>query len=81
MKNLLIVAALLSASLTHAWTEEQQEGAEVIKGYVRAFGYVCDTVDAVIPFVFSEGYTIRCNGYRYSYEAENKGGTFIVTVK
>jgi hypothetical protein len=48
---------------------------------IRLNGYSCDTVSSVIPFLMSEGLTVRCNGYRYAYELANKGGKILVTVK
>lgn len=44
-------------------------------------GYKCDTVTFAMPFIRKHGYSLTCNNYRYSYEIEDKGGNFIVTVK
>ena len=48
--------------------------------YVQAWGYRCDSISSVIPFAFSPGLYIKCNRYRYSYEIEDKGGNWIVTL-
>lgn len=47
---------------------------------VREFTYRCDSVSALRPFVFSAGYTLGCNRFRYSYSIVDKGGQWIVTV-
>ncbi len=50
---------------------------------VRNAGYRCNSVSSLIPFVFSPltGGTLKCEHYRYTYEIEDKGGRWIVTVK
>ena len=50
---------------------------------VRNAGYRCNSVSSLIPFVFSPltGGTLKCENYRYTYEIEDKGGRWIVTVK
>ena len=48
---------------------------------VRGFTYRCDSVSAFRPFVFSPGFTIVCNRFRYTYSIEDKGGHWIVTVE
>lgn len=48
---------------------------------IMAWGYRCDSVSSVIPFVFSPGFYVTCNRYRYDYEVADKGGNWIVTVK
>ena len=53
---------------------------DALVGLVRAYGYTCDSVSAAYPFVFGFGYNLTCNHGRYSYELEDKGGNWIVTV-
>ena len=48
---------------------------------IRLKGYDCSQVHNALPFAFSEGYTVRCNGGRYSYQVVNKGGRFLVSVE
>jgi hypothetical protein len=48
---------------------------------VRRNGYRCDSISSVRPFIMSEGYTLICNEFRYTYELADKGGRWIVTVK
>lgn len=52
-----------------------------LANFVRANGYRCDSVSAALPWVFSFGFTLRCNGYRHEYKITDKGGTWIVAVK
>lgn len=45
---------------------------------IRAWGYRCDSVSAARPFVFSAGFSVICNNWRYDYEIEDRGGNWIV---
>lgn len=51
------------------------------KNMIALAGYRCDSIDAIHPFLLSEGYTVYCNNNRYRYEIEDRGGRAIVTVK
>ena len=46
----------------------------------RASGYRCDSISGATPFLIGYGFSLHCNGWRYSYEIEDKGGNWIVTV-
>ena len=48
---------------------------------IRASGYDCASADSVCPYVFSEGFSVACNKYRYSFEIENHGGRWSVVAK
>jgi hypothetical protein len=48
---------------------------------IRAAGYDCKTADSVCPYIFSEGFTVSCNHYRYVFEIENHGGRWSITAK
>lgn len=48
---------------------------------VRVYGYRCDTVSAASPWLFSRGFNLKCNRFRYSYDLEDRGGRWEVTVK
>lgn len=60
--------------------EATTEQIEALVTLVRLYGYTCDSVISVAPFLLSEGYTLKCNRYRYKYEIVNKGGNWIVKV-
>lgn len=47
---------------------------------VRARGYRCDSVNHILPFFFGGGLTLKCNGYRYTYEFEDHGGRLVMKV-
>ena len=47
----------------------------------QASGWKCDTVSAFQPFMFSHGFTLPCNKYRYEYEIEDRGGNWEITLK
>jgi hypothetical protein len=45
---------------------------------VRSAGYDCKTVDEVHRYIFSEGFSVYCDHYRYRFEIENRGGRWSV---
>jgi hypothetical protein len=47
---------------------------------IRLNGYKCDTLTKWHPMRFSRGYEVYCDLY-YSYDVEDKGGRWVVTVK
>ncbi len=59
-------------------TKTQIEGAQ---GLIQLLGYACSSVYAMTSFLFGGGYVVVCNGGRYTYELEDKGGNWVVTVK
>ena len=48
---------------------------------VKENDFRCDSISSLIPFIFSNGFELSCNRHRYTYEIEDKGGHWIVTVK
>ncbi len=48
---------------------------------IRSAGYDCQIADSVCPYIFSEGYTVSCNSFRYVFEVANHGGRWSVTAK
>ena len=48
---------------------------------VRESGHRCDTVSSARELVFSTGYQLVCNQYRYEYLIQDKGGRWVVTVE
>jgi hypothetical protein len=48
---------------------------------IRSAGYDCFSADSVCPYVFSEGFTVACNHYRYMFDIENHGGRWTVTAR
>lgn len=48
---------------------------------IRAYGYRCDSVSAMRPFVFSRGFTVVCNNYRYEYDLSDRGGNWVVELQ
>jgi len=47
---------------------------------IQLYGYRCDTVDNVRPFIMDRGYSIACNHYNYKYEIEDRGGRLAITL-
>ena len=95
IRNLLLVVMVTAPSLsayaaTVAPIEADAVMSDDLKGndrllnalvdMVRESTYRCDSVSAARPFLISPGYKLVCNRFRYSYEIEDKGGHWIVTV-
>jgi hypothetical protein len=79
------VGSQTPSSITPQTTRSTAElGMEQIKSglvaLVRLNGYKCDTLTKWRPMRFSRGYEVSCDLY-YSYEVEDKGGRWVVTVK
>lgn len=48
---------------------------------VRISGYRCDSIAGARPWLFSFGFTLHCNGFRYEYEISEPGGRWQVVPK
>lgn len=48
---------------------------------IRASGYKCDSIAGGGAMLLSHGFRLLCNGGQYSYEVEDVGGNWKVTVK
>ena len=57
-----------------------REAAIALAQLIQLYGWRWDSISAVTPFVFSRGFHVYCNGYSYSYDVEDKGGRWFVTV-
>ena len=88
MKKLILAIALASTSAIAADVpydgivkQERKVKAQAAATMVKIYGYRCDSISSFMPFILSAGYKISCNNYRYSYELEDKGGRWVVTVQ
>jgi hypothetical protein len=89
MKKLLLATALLTSLSATAKKPidgkiehiKNMEAAQAVAELVEAYGYRCDSISSFLPFVFGRGYTLRCNGLRYTYELTDRGGRWVVKVK
>lgn len=75
MKNVLLLIGSLWAFSVSATTKDDMQAL------IQFFGYRCDTVDAVTPFLIGVGFTVYCNGFQYHYEITDVGGRLHVEVK
>ena len=48
--------------------------------FVKAHGNTCDSVSAASDNMFSNGYTLKCNKYNYTYQILDKGGKWYLQV-
>lgn len=75
MKAILLLSAILFATPSFANRERSAQNI------IRTFGYTCDKVDSIQPFLIGEGFHVYCNNFRYHFEIHNKGGKISVVVK
>ena len=83
MKFKATILSLLMAFSTSVVAEFERVTMEQVKAaqtMIQLNGYTCDTVDQMQPFILGGGFNVYCNNWRYSYELEDKGGRWIVTV-
>lgn len=57
-----------------------QNQAETIVKLIQAYGYTCNTLSSAFQSSYDGSYTVTCNNWRYSYEIEDVGGNWVVTV-
>jgi len=57
-------------------TPEQKVAAQRM---IQLFGYQCQSVSNMLPYIFSHGWTVSCNNGYYSYELADHGGKWSVT--
>ena len=70
------------AILSSGWTREHaQRLADDASMLIRRAGYRCDSIANLQRWVYSSGFTVSCNGFRYTYHIEDKGGRWTVTLK
>lgn len=88
MKKLILALALIATPVMantpidgkreHIENHTQAQAAAEL---VKAYGYRCDSISSFQSFIMGGGYKINCNSFRYTYELEDKGGRWVVTVK
>lgn len=70
------------AIYTSDWTKKHAQAlANDASMLVRRAGYRCDSVSSISKWVFSVGFNVTCNGYRYKYEIEDRGGKWRAKLK
>ena len=91
MKKLILAAALTAVTFTASAKNRPIDGtpeyildvevASLVADYVEALGYSCKSISAftMSPWT-NKKFTLTCNAYRYSYDIEDKGGIWTVTV-
>jgi hypothetical protein len=70
--------AIFSSGWTRAHAQTLADGASTL---IRRAGYRCDSVSSIQKWVFSSGFDVVCNGFRYSYEIEDRGGNWVVSLE
>jgi len=57
-----------------------QEVIDPAVAMIVMHGWRCDSVSALRPFLMSRGFTIVCNRFSYTYNFEDRGGRWEVTL-
>jgi hypothetical protein len=60
-----------------AWSDQTEKLVRLVK----ASDFACDSVSASRPMVMSFGYVLVCNKFRYTYDIQDKGGHWTVSVR
>lgn len=88
MKKLLFaaVAALtFTASATTIEPDAQvgvtRDVAISLAELIKIYGYRCDSISGARKFLTGRGFVVNCNNYRYTYEIEDKGGRWVISVQ
>jgi hypothetical protein len=76
MKSWVLLLSFLIT--TTSFADNADTAAKTI---IRAYGYTCDTVDSIQPFLTGNGYHVYCSNFRYHFEIHDQGGKIIVMVK
>lgn len=84
----LIMAAAITAFTASATTIDKDAQVTIPKDValslaqlIKIYGYRCDSISGARQFLSGRGFVVNCNDYRYTYEVEDKGGRWIVTVQ
>lgn len=54
---------------------------EKLVQFVRDNGFSCTSVSAARPALMSRGYVLTCNKFSYTYDIQDKGGNWLVSVR
>lgn len=60
--------------------QHHPELVQALTTLVQLNGYRCDSVSALIKYVWGNGYTLNCNQFQYTYEIKDVGGRWSVEV-
>ena len=77
--GLLAVAPLASAVQVerdadiHHSLEGDSAFLGAVVGMIRGYGYKCDTLSTVYPFLSGGGFRVGCNNWSIFYELEDQG--------
>ncbi|WP_146132027.1 hypothetical protein [Halomonas ventosae] len=79
MKKFFLASFVLCSAISGYVSANDLELKRNAKKLIQSAGYKCDTVDKVNQFLMGRGFTVYCNGFKYSYEMEDKGGRWVIT--
>lgn len=96
MKREIVSIAAICLLALPAWAAPLERGAKFTRDWsyaraqtlaneassvIRASGYRCDSVTSIHRWIYSVGFDIVCNDYRYKYELEDRGGRWTAKLK
>ena len=70
--------AILGPKLMSIKHARRQTVLDELAGMIRLWGWRCDTISSARLLVFSTGYKVSCNRYRYTYLIQDRGGRWVV---
>ena len=88
--SFILLTALCGSSFAQPVTIESdadiyksvtKDQAMALADYINLHGYSCRSISAVTPFAVKRGFYVTCNGWKYRFEVEDRGGKYTVTVK
>ena len=71
--------AIIGPKLEKLSNRQELFGSLVVM--IRARGWRCDSISAARTFFWGRGFDVKCNGYAYHYQIEDRGGRWVVTLK
>lgn len=58
-----------------------QKVLDAAAAIIEAYGYRCDSISSALRWVMNRGFTVTCNHYAYTYELQDRGGTWVAKFK
>ncbi|MBK5146038.1 hypothetical protein I2494_20445 [Budviciaceae bacterium BWR-B9] len=77
--SLVLTSQFVQAEIEQTNIEVSKDMENATKALIIASGYSCKKIDALIQR-YNGDYRVVCNGWKYTYDIEDKGGTYIVTL-
>lgn len=81
MKKVILIVMLVSGLFGGSVKGNLADSQVVaVQKMIKLYGYKCDVVNFAMRSSWSGMIDVSCNNYRYSYDLEDKGGRWVVTI-